>query len=260
MRSRDSIEDIDEADGSSETMSALSVFNLALVALCGGLGWLAYAAYDAPPAELPQHTAARGKATEAAAGPSFRPFRMPPQQQFAELVERPPFTQSRRPPAVSTQREVRREARRQDLKLTLIGVILQPNRQYALVQRPGRKEAQRLARGEKIDGWQVEGILPDRVVFSQAQEVVELQLKDAKIKRPKAKRRQPRQARDARARDTQARDQRAQDQRPAANPALRRNAPRQGQRRPDEPPLPDEVDADEELPEELRRALQDQTR
>lgn len=226
-------------------MSALSVFNFMLAALCGGLGWLAYAAYETPPAELPVQVAAGAAAQDAAAAPRFQPFRMPPPQRFAELVERPPFIRSRRPPEVTAQPEVRREAPRRDLRLTLIGVILQPKQQYALVQRPGRSEAQRLARGEKIDGWQVEGILPDRVVLSQAKEVVELELKDAKINRPRAKRRQPRQARSAEARD----------RRPAAtaNPALQQEAPAQDYRR------PDEIDADEELPEDLRRALQRQT-
>ena len=226
-------------------MSALSVFNLALAALCGGLGWLTFAAYDAPPAELPAQAVAKSATPDAAVEPGFQPFRMPPQQQFSELVERPPFTQSRRSPAVTAQPQVRQSAPRKDLKLTLIGVILQPDQQYALVQRPGKKAAQRLARGEKIDGWQVEGILPDRVILSQAKEVVELELKDSKIKRPKAKRRQPRQARSAE----------AKDRRPTAtaNPALRQQAPAQGQ------PQPDEPETDEELPEDLRRALQQRT-
>ncbi len=226
-------------------MSALSVLNLALAALCGGLGWLTYAAYQAPPAELPAQAVSGAEPTDAAAAPSFRPFRMPPQQRFSELVERPPFTQSRRPPEVSAEPVTRREAPRQDLKLTLIGVILQPDRQYALVQRPGRKEAQRVAKGEKIDGWQVEGILPDRVVLSQAKKVVELELKDAKINRPKAKRRQPRQARSAEAKDRQPAT--------AAKPALRREAPAQGQQR------PGAEEAEEGLPEELRRAPQQET-
>ncbi len=223
-------------------MSALSAFNLVLAALCGGLGWLAYAAYEAPPAELPAQVVAGAGPTDAAAAPSFRPFRMPAQQHFAELVERPPFTQSRRPPQVSAEPVARREAPRRDLKLTLIGVILQPDRQYALVQRPGTKEAVRLARGEKIDGWQVDGILPDRVVLSQAKEVVELELKDAKIKRPKVKRRQPRSA--------EAQDRR---QSTAANPALRRQVPAQGQQR------PEDDEGEEEPPANLRRALQQET-
>ena len=223
-------------------MSAISIFNLALAALCGGLGWLTYTVYQAPPAELPAQTLAGVGPTDAAAAPSFRPFRMPPQQRFSELVERPPFTQSRRPPEVSAEPVARREAPRIDLKLTLIGVILQPDRQYALVQRPGSKGAQRLARGEKIDGWQVEGILPDRVILSQAKEVVELELKDAKIKRPKAKGRQPRSA------EVQNRRQST-----AANPALRRQAPAQGQQE------PEAEQGEEELPEDLRRALQQRT-
>ncbi len=231
-----------QRDGNSEIMSALSAFNLVLVALCGGLGWLAYAAYEAPPAELPAQVVAAAGPTDAAAAPSFRPFRMPAQQRFAELVERPPFTQSRRPPQVSAEPVARREAPRRDLKLTLIGVILQPDRQYALVQRPGTKEAVRLARGEKIDGWQVDGILPDRVVLSQAKEVVELELKDAKIKRPKVKRRQPRSA--------EAQDRR---QSTAANPALRRQVPAQGQQR------PEDDEGEEEPPANLRRALQQET-
>ncbi len=223
-------------------MSALSALNLVLAAVCGGLGWLAYAAYEAPPAELPAQVVAGAAPADAAAAPNFRPFRMAPPQRFSELVERPPFTQSRRPPQVSAEPVAHREAPRRDLKLSLIGVILQPDRQYALVQRPGKKEAQRLAKGEKIDGWQVEGILPDRVILSQAKEVVELELKDAKIKRPTAKRRQPRKA--------EAQDRR---QSTAANPALRRQVPAQGQQR------PGDDEGEEDPPENLRRALQRET-
>lgn len=170
-------------------MSALSVFNLVLLAACGGLGWLAYERHAAPPAELPQWETAGRKAQDAAAAPGFRPFRMPPQQTFSELVERPPFSQSRRPPEVKVTRETRQAPVRKQLSFSLIGVILQPNKQYALVRQAGKKEILRLGRGEKIDGWLVDSILPDRLVLSYAEDVVELELKDAKIKRPTVQRR-----------------------------------------------------------------------
>ena len=182
-------------------MTWLSAFNLMLLALCGGLGWLAYDRYTTPPEELSLDEAAAAVAPASGAAPSFKAFRMPPQQSFTELVERPPFTQSRRPPTVAVRTAAKVEAPRRDLKLTLIGVILHANKQVALVQKPGRKEVLRLARGEKVDGWQVEGILPDRVVLSQSSDVVELELKDAKIKRPKVRRNAPR-TKQAQARDS----------------------------------------------------------
>ena len=102
--------------------------------------------------------------------------------------------------SISSPKSETRQARvRKELKFSLIGVILQPDKQYALVRQSGKKEILRLARGQKIDGWQVDSILPDRLVLSYAGDVVELELKDARIKRPtvqrrKAKRDRARQA------------------------------------------------------------------
>ncbi len=201
-------------------MSGLKVFNLALLAACGGLGWLAYERHSAPPAELPQWEAARSEAPDAAANPGFRPFRMPPQQTFSELVERPPFSQSRRPAEVKAVRQTRQAPVRKELRFSLIGVILQPDKQYALVRQAGKKDILRLGRGEKIDGWQVDSILPDRLVLSYADDVVELELKDAKIKRPTVQRRKAQRDRERQAN---------QEQAAPANVPLRQPDARQGE-------------------------------
>lgn len=220
-------------------MTGLSAFNLMLLALCGGLGWLAYDRYTTPPEDLSLHEAAAAVAPASGAAPSFKPFRMPPQQSFTELVERPPFTQSRRPPTVAVRTAAKVEAPRRDLKLTLIGVILHADKQVALVQKPGRQEILRLARGEKVDGWQVEGILPDRVVLSQSKNVVELELKDAKIKRPKVRRNAPR------TKQVQARDSSGQARK---KPALRQGTggaeaeELEQDERPDEQPVLEQLD------------------
>ncbi len=201
-------------------MSALSVFNLVLLAACGGLGWLAYERHTAPPADLPQPETetVEHPVQDAAATPGFRPFRMPPQQTFSELVERPPFSQSRRPPEVKTVSETRQARVRKELKFSLIGVILQPDKQYALVRQSGKKEILRLARGQKIDGWQVDSILPDRLVLSYAGDVVELELKDARIKRPTVQRRKAKRDRARQAAQEQAPPVKAPQRNPDGQP------------------------------------------
>ena len=164
-------------------MKPLTKVNLLLFLLCAGLGAAAYDQLTRPEPVLPQAEPVTPEPGRVEATRASQPFRMPPKAQFVEFVERPPFSPSRKPPkeAPKSSQEAAKPAR--DLRLTLVGVVISPDKSIAVLSRRGAAEAQRVSRGEKIEGWLLEGVMPDRVVLSQGKEIVELELRDGQGKR-----------------------------------------------------------------------------
>jgi type II secretory pathway component PulC len=152
-----------------------NLLSLAL-ALCGvGLAAFAYAELrmevdDEPIAAVPD----RADAAEAAAKPE--PFTLPPLAELQEVVQRPLFSESRRPPAVvpaSTPQVVRELD-----SLSLLGVVITPDDRHALIQSDPQGKPERVHQGQALAGWTVEGILPDRVVFRRGETREELRIKE----------------------------------------------------------------------------------
>lgn len=48
-----------------------------------------------------------------------------------------------------------------------------------MVRKPGASELLRLAKGADLEGWKVEGVLPDRLLLSHGDKVLELELTEA---------------------------------------------------------------------------------
>jgi hypothetical protein len=48
-----------------------------------------------------------------------------------------------------------------------------------MVRKPGVEELLRLAKGATLDGWRVEGVLPDRLLLSHGEKLLELELTEA---------------------------------------------------------------------------------
>ena len=164
-------------------MKPLTKVNLLLLLLCAGLGAAAYDQVTRPAPALPAVEPVTPSPERLEATRASQPFRMPPKAQFVEFVERPPFSPSRKPPKETPEsvQEAAKPAR--DLRLTLVGVVISSDKSIAVLSRRGASEMQRVSRGEKIEGWLLEGVMPDRVVLSQGKEIVELELKDARSKR-----------------------------------------------------------------------------
>lgn len=143
---------------------------IALALLCGALGAAIYAELDRPGAE---HAAA---ATLAAPHPKAIPavasHKMPPLGDYAEILERPVFTPTRRPAPAS------HAAATPLSSFTLVGIVASGDSRHALIEygQPTRRE--RVSEGAAIGGWLVEAILPDRVVLSAGGAREDLKPKD----------------------------------------------------------------------------------
>ncbi len=164
-------------------MKPLTKVNLLLFLLCTGLGAAAYDQLTRPAPALPEVEPAAPGPERLEATRASEPFRMPPKAQFVEFVERPPFSPSRKPPKEAPKSVQGTAKPARDLRLTLVGVVISPEKSIAVLSKRGAADVQRVSRGEKIEGWVLEGVMPDRVVLSQGKEIVELELKDANGKR-----------------------------------------------------------------------------
>ncbi len=109
---------------------------------------------------------------------------------YAEIVERPLFFKGRRPvdPEDVADTEVTTATVPKELGLKLIGVIKTPENAYALFNDPRAKPDEdkfpRLKRGEKIKGWLVQEIKPDRVIMVANGDTEEILLAKPRPKAP----------------------------------------------------------------------------
>lgn len=159
-----------------------------LVLLCAALAALVYWEIDGnrPPDG--------GGAIEVAARPDPRPlppepeFAMPPLDSYAEIVARPLFSPSRRPPPAAEGDAEDDASEAKPALFILTGVVISAEARLALIQRANIAGVVRVSEGEEIDGWLVEKIAPDRVTLRQGAAVEEIELPD-KIERIPAQRR-----------------------------------------------------------------------
>ena len=146
---------------------------LALAAGCVALAGIIYVELDAPDIEPPAKaavTVAQEPEKRSAESPSFV---MPPLRNFAGVLSRPLFSETRRPPRQPTG-----PADARDANFTLVGTILSAQERHALVEHGQPPHIERVKEGQEIDGWTVEQILPDRIVFGRGDTHVEIKPKD----------------------------------------------------------------------------------
>jgi general secretion pathway protein N len=146
---------------------------LLLAAGCVALIGIVYVELDAPDIEPP------AKAAVAAAPEPQKPpaenlsFSMPPLRNFAGVLSRPLFSETRRPP-----RQTVGAAEMRDANFNLVGTILSAQERHALVEHGQPPRLERVSEGQDVDGWTVEQILPDRVIFGRGDTRVEIKPKD----------------------------------------------------------------------------------
>jgi hypothetical protein len=96
--------------------------------------------------------------------PAAPEFTMPPASRFEEILRRPIFSPTRRPPP---DREAVAESPPVALDLMLAGIILSGQQRIAIAVEEGTQEVVRLGEGTDYRGWTVTEILPDRVVLQR---------------------------------------------------------------------------------------------
>lgn len=144
---------------------ALTPWEISLTGLCAVLGVAVLyecaaplQAFDPPEIELKKH--------EVTASVAF--FSPPSEASFAAIDAHPLFSPTRKP--IDVPQEAggpggTGSAPPPLLNVTLVGIIIDGERQLALVKVQGAPFAESLKVGATLDGWQVKEIAPDKVVF-----------------------------------------------------------------------------------------------
>jgi hypothetical protein len=137
------------------------------------LAGLIYIELDAPDIEPPAKAAVT-TTPESVKRPTENPsFTMPPLRNFSGVLSRPLFSETRRPPRAPSG-----PADTRDASFTLVGTILSAQERHALVEHGQPPHIERVSEGQEVDGWTVEQILPDRIVFARGDTHVEIKPKD----------------------------------------------------------------------------------
>ena len=159
--------------GSAKT-SRLTWLLLLLCLASGALLYWELVAADSKPAKV-----ASAKPTSFAIPSSdvALEFFLPELSDLSETVDRPLFSSSRRPPAESEDlpQPVQQKASK-PVTATLRGVIIADDNRSALLQRKKGGQLQWVAEGERMEGWQVIRIEPERVILRAARETDTLEL------------------------------------------------------------------------------------
>ena len=171
--------------------------------LCLALGYLIYFELGSAPTLLRADPADPPSPERIAALPDRPVFAMPPIESFSEIAARPLFSESRRPPGPAAEPEPEPETKpgkaaavvvRRGL-FVLVGVVITARTRLAIVRQRTAREAVRLVEGQQIEGWTVDSIQPDRVLFRQGAAVEEVRLDDSIAPPPprRPKRRTPKE-------------------------------------------------------------------
>jgi len=166
-----------------------------LLSICLGLSFLIFRQAevglplpDLSPAARP---ASPASVASAAAGPASLDLpRLEPIGAFAEVVERPVFFQTRRPPDPEAEPPPQAEAAPK-ADFVLSGLILSGKERLALLRPVRSATVERVHEGEEIEGWLVQAVKADRVVLKRGETVQEIRLED-KPPPPKPKSRRTR--------------------------------------------------------------------
>jgi len=105
------------------------------------------------------------------------PLQNPAISTFAEIVERPLFTQSRRPAPKKDTKVA--EAAVKPENFELIGVIISPAGRMALLRTLATSEIVRAVEGQNVGGWEVRTINPTQVVLRQGDDSQVLKINEA---------------------------------------------------------------------------------
>ncbi len=111
-------------------------------------------------------------------------FSMPPLRSYAGVLERPLFSQTRRPPR-ETATGVSSSG------FTLVGIVTSSHERHALIEHGKPPHLDRVAEDQDLDGWTVESILEDRVVLRHANTRIEVKATDTPPNPPQRNTPQP---------------------------------------------------------------------
>jgi hypothetical protein len=154
-----------------------------LAVLCSGLAAVVFFELEPPLADPGAQAAARPQPKPAIAAASEPRFTMPPFRDFGEVLARPVFSETRRPPGPEAA------APGATAPFALAGVVLSAKERHALLEHGQPPHIDRIAEGQEVDGWILEFVQLDRVVLRRGDNRVEVKAKDRAASPPLPSRR-----------------------------------------------------------------------
>lgn len=147
---------------------------------CFALAGLIYEELDRPAIEPAAIAALVRPRPDQAVAPAAAPsFTMPPMRDYAEVVARPLFSETRRPPP-----EAPRGPPVPASSFTVVGIIVSESGRHALIEHGQPPRLERVIEGQELGGWTVESILPGRVVIRHADTREDIKPKDKPARTP----------------------------------------------------------------------------
>jgi len=146
---------------------------LLLSLLCLGLLTIIYDEIDRPeiePAANAAPASAMPKPAEGALNPSFAIL---PVGEFAEVLARPLFSQTRRAPLEGKQAPTPPAS-----PFVLVGIVISADGRHALIEHGQPARLVRIAETQQLDGWIIEAILPGKVIVRLGDNREEVKLKE----------------------------------------------------------------------------------
>jgi hypothetical protein len=105
-----------------------------------------------------------------------QPFQVAPLNNYRNIVERPLFLTERRPPEEAPEETPISESPVGDEDLVLLGVVLTPDTNMALLQVDQRGQVARLRVGEKVNGWELQSVEANQVNLHNGEKELDLPL------------------------------------------------------------------------------------
>ena len=154
-----------------------------LLIVCGALTWLIYQQLQASPRPTAAKPSPVIEEVELPPLPSVAVFSLEPIETFEDIVLRPLFSPTRRPPDGEAP-IVTPTATEESLELGLAGILYSAQQRIALFSAPGEKGLLRLREGDRYRGWTLKSVLPDHVVFSRNEVESEVTLSYVRTQAP----------------------------------------------------------------------------
>jgi type II secretory pathway component PulC len=139
-----------------------------LAVLCGALGWLDLYLYTGSNGPVEPVLATERQQVEVAALPAEPSVSMATIEEFAEVVERPIFSPTRRAPEEAAQPAAETPAA--SLDFVLEGVVITPEQRLALFRPESGGDLVRVPEGAQVRGWLVVAVQPFSVVVRRGEE------------------------------------------------------------------------------------------
>jgi hypothetical protein len=151
------------------------LITLLLGAACLALGSLAYSELTVIDEFRDPRIGSRASVGSRDGLPDEPTVAMPSTQQLTAIIERPIFSQTRRPAAQPV--EAPKAAPPPTLDLELVGVVTWQSQRFALVRPTNGERAIRVDEGGSVSGWTIVVIEADRVLFRNGELEKEIKLK-----------------------------------------------------------------------------------